>query len=394
MVRIALAVLFAAVGGISVMRTAGYLLRENRVEQAHSLAPGDGRVTAMLAQSKAGPNATAADRSAADLLARTALQQEPMASIAAATLGLDAQIRGNVPGAQRLLGYAQTLSRRDLQTQIWAIEDAVARGDIPGALAHYDIALRTSPSAPELLYPILAAAIADPAVRSALIRTLANCPAWRGSFIDYVSGNGPTPSATVLLFLALQRNGMTIPDGAEATVVSSLVSHNMVEAAWRYYAASRPGTNRNHSRDSAFTADRASPSPFDWRTLDDGQISASIQPDREGGVVDLVAPASRSGPLLQQMQMLMPGAYRLEGVSEGIDQPEASRPYWVLQCTDGRELGRVVVPNAGDGRFQGRFDVPATCMTQMLTLFARSSDAVGGLSGRIRRARLFPVAEQ
>src|SRR3546814_1290750 len=74
----------------------------------------------------------------------------------------DAFARGDQAKGERLLAYSQKLSRRDLRTQLMAIELAVAQGDISGALRHYDIALRTKKNAPELLFPVLTSALPDP----------------------------------------------------------------------------------------------------------------------------------------------------------------------------------------------------------------------------------------
>jgi hypothetical protein len=94
------------------------------------------------------------------------------------------------------------------------------------------------------------------------------------------------------------------------------------------------------------------------------------------------------------MQVLPPGDYRLEGHASGIEQPESSAPYWLLSCSDGRELGRVVVHNAtrDGGHFAGRFNVPAGCPSQFLTLVARPSDLVSGLSGQIDQVQLSPFS--
>src|SRR3546814_18949884 len=73
------------------------------------------------------------------------------------------------------------------------------------------------------------------------------------------------------------------------------------------------------------------------------------------------------GPLLQQLQILPPGDYMLEGHSFGIEQPKRSRPYWILRCQAGGEIARVDVPNPSQagGRFQGTVSIPANCPEQI-----------------------------
>ncbi|HMN62584.1 MAG TPA: DUF4349 domain-containing protein, partial [Anaerolinea sp.] len=79
------------------------------------------------------------------------------------------------------------------------------------------------------------------------------------------------------------------------------------------------------------------------------------------GLFDFTVSMGNGGPLLQQLQMLPPGDYVLEGQSVGIEQSARSRPYWILRCQTGGEIGRVEVPNSSQasGRFQGTIRVPA-----------------------------------
>lgn len=392
-VRGAIAAALAALGYVSVVQTLAYSQKFTDVVHAHTLSPHDGRITALMAQQLAGVDATAADRLEADRLARVALRQDPTVVIAASTLGLNAQARGNIAAARRLFSYAATLSRRDLQTQLWAIEDAVGRGDVKKALHHYDIALRTSRGAPDLLYPVMAAAIVNADVRDAMAHILAARPPWGGFFIDFVSGNGGDARSTASLFLVLRRAGVPISDGANATMVNTLATHSSMADAWNYYAAIHPGVNRRTSRDGRFAATET-PSLFDWVLIEEPGTIVSIQRGENGGVLDFAASSGIAGTLLRQVQLLPPGRYLLEGHSQGIDQPAESRPYWTLTCrNNGRELGRVAMTNSAEsnGRFSGVINLPIGCPEQILSLIARPSDAGSGMSGQIDQVKLRPI---
>lgn len=387
------AAIAAALGVAVVSGSIAASVRGRDPAQAHRLAPSDGRWTALLASSLTIGEATPAQRRRADDLARAALRQDPTAVQAASSLGINAQVRGDTAGARRLFAYAERLSRRDQPTQLWAIEDAVSRGDVSGALRHYDIALRTSRTSSELLFPVLAAAIDDGAVRAALLRTLVRKPNWSAAFADYVAGNG-LPRATAQLFRGLQRAGITVPAQSQATVLSRLLAAGDMSSAWAYYSALRPGVDRRVSRDPTFNAMLDVPTAFDWVPLSEGGVVTSLQrDDGDGrGSFDFSAPTSVGGPVLQQMQVLPPGTYRLEGRASGIDEVPENLPYWQLTCIDGRELGRVTVPNSAtrNGMFRGDYQVPADCPTQLLVLVARPSDAIGGVEGRIDQVRLKP----
>ncbi len=361
---------------------------------AHHLAPQDGRIAAQLALSLSGIDAKAADRNRADVLAREALLREPTALRAVSALGVNAEVRGDKRQARQLFDYSQKLSRRDLQAQLWAIEDAVSRKDIASALHHYDIALRTNLNSWELLFSVINAATTDPTIRVGLVRTLSQRPIWAESFIAYAGSHAPNPEATAALFIDLGRAGITTTDGARAPVINALVEQGALEEAWRFYAANVAGAVRASSRDPSFTRKTDGPSMLDWIVIDDGTVSSTVQRDDEGGMFDFAAPASVGGPLLRQVQLLPPGAYHVTGVSSGIKQNSNALPYWSLSCRNqSKELGRVDIPNSRqrNGQFSGRFVVPKGCLVQELTLIARPSDAVSGVTGQIRRIQLSPA---
>lgn len=392
-VRGALAVAAAGLGYLSVTHSVAYMIRGSAPARAHALAPWDGRITALLSEQLSGPEASAADRKRADDLARLALRQDATAVPAVATLGINVQIRGDAAAARRIFAYSETLSRRDLRTRLWAIEDAVGRNDIPGVLRNYDIALRTSRIAPDLLFPVLASAITDAEIRQALVATLTKRPMWSDQFIGFVSGNGPDARATASLFEALHRRGIVLPAGSPAALIGRLLAEGHAGDAWRFYATLMPGVDRRIARDPGFTANLTSPTPFDWAPITDSGVSATIQRGEQGGIFDFAVPPNLGGPLLRQTQLLSPGDYRIEGRSIGIEQAADALPYWTLTCAEGRELGRVTVPNSAvaNGRFAGRFTVPAGCPVQQLLLVARPSESLSGLTGQIDDIRLRPA---
>jgi hypothetical protein len=382
--------MIAFVGYASVAHSLAQAMRTRAPAQAVALASWDGRMTAALARKLIGPDADQAIKTRSERLARLALRQDATTVAAATTLGLHAQLRGESAKARRLLAYSETLSRRDFQTHLWAIEDAVARDDMRGALRRYDAALRTSRTAPDILFPVLRSAISDPVIRTELVRTLLQGPAWTEAFVYDVARNAPDPLAAANLFGDLTRAGIHVGDDPSAFLIGKLVASGHFETAWRQYRLSRPKADRTRSRDPHFTADLDVPAPFDWAVVNEAGLSASIQSADERGVFYFSAPAGVGGTVLSQLQMLTPGDYVLEGRSAGIDQPARSRPYWVLSCRNSGEVGRVDLPPSGqaNGHFRGRFTVPAGCAVQSLTLVVRASDAVDGVSGEIHMVTL------
>lgn len=392
-VRTGLALVLAILGYLSVARTLAEALENRDPAQAHALAPGDARVAAALAEKLFADHPDGNPLSAPAVLARRALRQDPTAVTAVSTLGLQAYIHGDTERARRIFNYAQILSRRHLATQLWVIEDAVARGDVALALRHYDIALRTSSRAPDVLYPVLGSAITQPEVRQDLIALLRQRPLWAGDFVGFVAAGGTDPKAAADVVQGLRGSGVPVTAEAVAFLVNRLLDAGAIGDAWRYYAATRGVTDRRMSRDPAFEANLSTPSVFDWTPVNDAGIVTSFQRGPSGGMFDFATSSGVGGIVLQQMQLLQAGTYRLEGRSAGIEQPATSLPYWVLSCRAGAEIGRVTVPNSAQagGQFAGTFTVPASCPVQVLALVVRSTASVTGVTGQIEIVRLIPT---
>lgn len=391
--RLALAAIVALLGYFSVMQSLALVLPNSRIEEAYALAPGNGHVAARFSQQLSGPEASPQERARAVAAAHEALRHDPTAVEAVATLGLDAMLRGDESKADRLLAYSQRMSRRDLRTQLTAIELAVARDDIAGALHHYDIALRTKKDAPGLLFPVLASALGDDAIRTGLVRTLAGRPIWALDFVRHVARSDADPVAAAAIFRALTAQRFPVPDSASSAVVNKLLAGGLSEDAWSYYAATRQGADRRSSRDPNFRSIVETPSVFDWVAMSGTGLATALVPDPANGLFDFAVSMGNGGILLQQLQMLAQGEYILEGRSSGIEQPPGSRPYWTIRCRNGQEIARVEVPNSSlaKGRFEGQVRIPANCPVQTLALVARSSDDAGGVTGQITHILLRPA---
>jgi hypothetical protein len=177
-----------------------------------------------------------------------------------------------------------------------------------------------------------------------------------------------------------------------AALVNALLTQGETQQAWSYYSEFRSGAVRSRSRDPDFALNTNIRAVFDWMPSAQSGISAAILQEGEGGILDFWVPPGTGGTLVQQTQLLTPGTYRISGRSRGVAQSGRSRPYWALLCQDGHELGRVEVPNSNiaNGAFEGKVNVPGDCALQTLSLIARASDDIAGVSGQIERASLVP----
>lgn len=378
-VRSIIAVGALLVGSAAVTHSLAYSIRGSSPEQAYALSSSDGRIGAVLSEALSGAEADVATRKHADQIARRALRQDPTAVSAVATLGIDAQLRGDTGAARRIFKYADRLSRRDLRTRLWGIEDAVRRNDIPEALRNYDIALRTSRFAPALLYPVLNTAIADEDVADAMVAVLSRRPPWGDNFLNQAA-LGKNPAAAAALLRKAHRARVAVPASADTIAIDGLAHQQRYDLAWAHYAEVT-GAHRERSRDPRFTANQTLTSVFDWKpVLDDTRVTATLRP---GGFEYAVSPMG-GGVILQQLQMFPSGNYTLSGRATGIDPASGARGYWTVSCADGLEITRVALPAwVGERRFMGQFDIPATCPVQYLRLTVDNSGQSTDVSGQI-----------
>lgn len=353
--------------------------------RAFAFAEYNGKIAASYANQQFTIAPSADNTSVPIRLATLAMAKDPTAIDAVVVLGQQAMLKNDTERARAYFNYAQVLSRRNLNSHLWAIEEAVTRGDIQEALRHYDMALRTSPRASELLLPNLVASIGEPKIRTGLLKLLSKRPSWEPKFLAAAAADTRDPDAVMVLFDEGVDNGLPISTDMRNKLVSAAVRNGDYFKAWSYYAKSRRGVDRRRSRDPKFTFETYARAPFDWVPSRDSRFSTAILSEQKGGVFDFFVPPGNSGLLLKQLQLLPQGIYRLTGGTKGIEQPQRSLPYWTLRCVHGQELGRVNVPSShiDNGRFEGTFIVPKGCPVQTLSLMARSSDQIGGISGQI-----------
>ena len=198
--RLALALFAAVLAVLSVKDALANVIAKVDPATAHRLSPDNALISAKQAKARFAIGELATGESEPERLAREALRRDPTVTDGLTVLGLGAQLREDPVLSQQIFSYSLQLSRRELQARIWAVEDAVDRGDIKTAIDNYDIALRTSKSAPDLFFPTLGSALSEPMVRKALLQKLAGQPVWEKRFVDHVASNSRDPDAAIAFY--------------------------------------------------------------------------------------------------------------------------------------------------------------------------------------------------
>ncbi|TCD06725.1 hypothetical protein EYB45_03285 [Erythrobacteraceae bacterium CFH 75059] len=363
--------------------------------RAHALAPGNGQIAAANAEQMFATRPEADDTSAAAEMARLAIRRDALTPDALTVLAFQAELRGDTALSNRIFAHSTRLSRRELRPQLWAIEQAVSRGDLAGALRHYDIALKVSDTARNTLYPVLANALPEPLVRAGLLARLRPDTVWARSFLDFVAGSGIQPGAAAAFLSEARAAGLEVTKEQREYLVNALFSAGQHDRAWQEYTALRGATPRNRSRDPRFALRTDVRTPLDWQVDADAGTGAAILAEGQVGVVDFAAPPGAGGPVVRQYQYLPPGTYTLEGHFDQLQLGLGSRPFWQLACENGQEIGRVEVPpSAAEATpFAGRLTVSAQCPVQVLTLIVRPVEDIAGVSGRLATAVLRPFGD-
>jgi hypothetical protein len=336
-----------------------------------------GTLARQLLMDKSAPSA--AQRSRARELAEAALARDSLSVPAVTTLGLLAAEAKDLERANRLFRYSETLSRRDLATQIWLIERDVTKNDISGALTHYDRALRTSSTAGDLLFPILARASIHPKVAEQVSRLLGSRPPWWQPFVRRVTFDAALPAGSIPHLLAALRLDPQLEEERTilADAIRRLEKEGQYASAFHLYRSTdsvrAPGVN---IRNSGFEADNPLP-PFDWLLVQDPDLRATI--DRRGdrgSALFLLASNGRGGEVARQLLMLAPGTYSLSAVAGDVSGEEVDRPNIGIVCAskDRLRIADLRVPSLPPtgGRVAREFAVPPRCEAQYLIVSAHS----------------------
>lgn len=331
-----------------------------------------------LRLAEAGPQAAADPETLR--LAHASLQGQALNPVALRLVGLSASIKGGFAAGKPAMSAANRLTRRDLPTQFWLIEEAVSRADVVGALGHYDHALRTRPGSQQLLFPVLTAAIEDQALWPAFARYVREPAPWLGDFARFAIRNGKNPRS---LAEFLRRSGGLPKEEAfaalEAELLKRLVEADAFADAARYYrslAGADPAILAETGFTGATTETRFA--PLTWELFTSSGINSAFLRDEAGETIRLHATmeASTSSALARKIVYAEPGRYRFRILQRTAEPSQNASAVWEMRCggsrgsnvfwsksaplaVDGRQLDEAVVIPAGCGAITLRLMVSA-----------------------------------
>jgi hypothetical protein len=282
--------------------------------------------------------------------------------------------------ARRLMAYSESLSQRDLPTQIWLIQDAVQHNDVARALHHYDTALRSSDASKPLLFPVLVSALGQPAVVAGLVDTIAGRPAWAAAFLEKAAREAQDMNGLAALIGGLSRRGYVVPEPVLAEASARMADAGQYEAAWQSYAAGKADVVRNDIRDPDFNRLGMADGPFGWTVIPGNGLS--VEPRRYGAhnALSYRAATGAGGTVARQLLVLPAGNFRVSGIVP--DHGEGSPPATLRLICAG--TGAPIATIAADRpAFAQPFVVPASCPAQWLEVVVDGGDNPLGATGAL-----------
>jgi hypothetical protein len=356
---------------------------------AARLSPNNAAFAIAAATRLAGQNAGTRDPRVRRLVA-TALSLSVSDPSAITLRALEAGTDGDARREARLFALSNTISRRNLPTRLWLIQDSVRRGDVLAALDNFDLALRTSTDAAAMLFPVLTSASGDPQLTPALAHLLDRAHDWRAPFFQYVTTRADSAAGLAHVTTRMRDTASLASTGADAALIVRLVADQ------EFGAARQINDLFHHDRDAGASlrdghfADAHATFPFGWLLIQRGEIGATRSLIDGHSALSYQGLSGGDGVVANQLLTLPPGLYRLKVRAAVTATDPRSPPYWTLTCAGARndQIALLDAPMLRGATTAKSVSVPVGCTAQWLVFALRSSDAPDGQSGALAGVEL------
>ncbi len=371
-------------------------LRGVNPAMAMKFMPRDARALAGAAAKVAEKIADPRQQKRAEALALASIRIDASLASPYRLLALIADLRGDRKRALRLMKHSELLSRRDLPTQLWFIEYNVRKGDVIGALHHYDIALRTSLPSRSMLYPILANALGDPAVIVPLADLLTKPVPWREDFLYKAIDTSQSLPGLVSLADILSQRRAPFNDTALQQLLYRLVDARQIDLAVRLRNVAALPERDKRIVDAKFIGQGRQMYPFAWIFgTAQGVLAERLPPQGERPTrLEFQTSGYSAGEVVRQLTVLEPGRYRFSFLGGSDANDNAARPIWTLQCfgRGGQVFSQKILGSAKGARGGLIFQIPANdCAAQWLRLDASAASSSEGGMGWVTAIELTPA---
>lgn len=351
---------------------------------AHKVAPWNAGSRAALGAAMLTQTGEPVDGGRARYLALKAIEGGEVSAAAVRTAGLAESLGGENPRSGRLMELAERLSRRDLLTQIWFIEHYSAAGDVRRTLDHYEIALTTSSSSIQLLYPVLVGAATDPELTPEIANFMVRNRerSWWGPMMTALIGETADPRSAAQIATVVLKPGVADDLALARTAVGRLVAVNALDEAHRLYVV-MTGNRQSEGRikDGGFDREPRLP-PLDWAFAEEGGYRSQRGPapaGSSGNALWIDAEATTRAVVATQILSLTPGSHHFSALIGAEEGPADRRLIFVLGCAtkaSGDQLVELPLPTGGGVRkVQGNYSITPDCPWQRFSVQVSGAQA-------------------
>jgi hypothetical protein len=329
----------------------------------------------------------------AAIAASRALRDEPLSPAAFRLLGFAETSERHADKARALMTLAHRLSRRDAATSVWLIHDSAGHGDLQATLVYYDEALLTSADSATVLFPPLAAALFDPAVRHALSTYVRNRPSWMPQFLRFAAEAGTTPDHVASL--VIEAGGLpptSYYDGLHARILGQLAEKSSMKLA-QSYLQHVVGIAPGITSDPRFTPQTTDPTlgPFAWRFIDQPEIGSALD---DQGALQVRAATDRQGVVVRRVLIASAGTYDFTQSVKFPPGTPMARLRWEVRCfpaTPVEPIWAQDLPMASAPTIYAfSVTIPDHCPAQEFSLIAGNDNAQEEAQATIGALRLKP----
>lgn len=367
----AIILMIALLGGTAV-QWADHFVQVGRPEIAVRVQPWSSRAWAQLADKLQ----IAGKPSEAGVAAERALSLSPTDAGALRALGAAKLQTGKSAQGAELLSLGARLGWRDLYTQLWLVEQALAADAYDVGVQRADAVLRQNKFFDQVLV-VLPPLLSVEAGRKALADQLANRPGWRPAFFNMLARSPGYGQNDLLAFFADLRARKSAATTEETELIRAALAHeghfSQVRTVWLVSGG------KGNLGDAHFDRNDPIPdfaAPYRWKapSLLGVRVQSGVpSPPLAGRALALSSDGIAEGPALVQTIVVPAGAYRISLSVLARDAAMPARLNVGLICriaeatnTEAPIPARVTwKPGPGEwARGQGTIVVPPNCPGQ------------------------------
>lgn len=321
-------------------------------------------------------------------LAQQALKGDITNTEALAIQGLAVAAQGGAR-AKAIMNASASLSKRNLTTQLWLVEDAGKRDNLTEMLTHIDTALRVSASAQAQLFPVLTSALRNTSIVQEFTDLLQKHPPWTEAFLYTAITSGVATTNLGDIYLKLNRMYEYQGQDLSALILEQLIAQRRFAKTFEI--------GRGITRDPALgTAlidpdfeKPSAPEPFTWVMTSSADFDAirSVSVDGRGGI-ELLSTGTGAGVVARQLLNLPSGAYVFSGSGSSEEGERVVELEWRLRCA---ESSAIIGQGSPFDEKLERWVVPSDCRYQWLELYADADRSLSSLTLFIGGISLIPA---